>query len=350
MRRSVVLVALIVLCSNYLPVYASAENNLPNTESNYMPIIVELDEEESAEKEASAKKYDESMHAAEELNQYKKIVFEYVDYLDTVKEVASKYSKDTITQKNRLQAYSDYNSIIIPNYIEYFQQLNVDYDFNKSIFSTELEKINDTYILYLDTTLDGFIKIRDTLSKTNFKKSDIIAGFEKLDEAEVYYNNMLKLWDAYTKEYDLLIKFDDYSPMKIKELNRFKSMLLINNVYRDNAVAEIKKYNPITEENRKQAYISYNNVVIPNFTKFISLMKKIEAPNHQLHDIHSMYIKGLEIQFQGYNMFKDALYKNPLNINKLTAAWKKVNEGQAYLDVVNKNIKLYEAKYSGSFE
>lgn len=100
-----------------------------------------------------------------------------------------------------------------------------------------------------------------------------------------------------------------------------------------------------TGTNRKQRYIAFNNVIVPNFTKYVIESKKIKAPNAELIALHDVYLKSIKFQLEALTMMKEALYKTKISNTAINAANKKMLEGNKYEDQYLAGIVKYKKKY-----
>lgn len=101
----------------------------------------------------------------------------------------------------------------------------------------------------------------------------------------------------------------------------------------------------LTNANRKERYIAFNNVIVPNYTKYVIEAKKIKAPNAELQALHEVYLKSIKLQLEALTMMKQALYKPNLSNNSIIAANKKMNEGVKVEDIFYEGINKYKDNY-----
>lgn len=118
---------------------------------------------------------------------------------------------------------------------------------------------------------------------------------------------------------------------------------------------EIQKTNTLEKEiideyekNINTEYFSQalNDVVIPKYTEFLSLLKSIKPKTEEIIELHDLYVKGAKKQLEAFEVIKTGLESKDNNI--IESGNKLLNESEKYmsdykkilLNLVNKhNIK-----------
>lgn len=110
-------------------------------------------------------------------------------------------------------------------------------------------------------------------------------------------------------------------------------------VYESKALDAAGGNNYITSSNRKSFFLRLNNTVIPNYTKYVSMLKQVKPANPELKKIHDKLIKGSYAQLEGYQLFKQSVSKTKINKTFLKQGNDKIAAGI-------KNIKKYQDEIS----
>lgn len=96
---------------------------------------------------------------------------------------------------------------------------------------------------------------------------------------------------------------------------------------------------------RKTFFLSLNNTVVPNYTKFVSGLKNLKPNNAELKEIHNYYLAGAKLQLEGFIIMRDSLKTTKINYYKFETGNKKVIEGAKQLDKMSALLDKYESKY-----
>lgn len=122
-------------------------------------------------------------------------------------------------------------------------------------------------------------------------------------------------------------------------------------VYRTKAFNAIGGSTYVTSSNRKSLFLKLNNTVIPNYTKYVSMLKQIKPQNADLKKIHDKLIKGSYTQLEAYQLFKKSVSKTKVNDTFLKQGNDKVAAGKKSIEQYFKELQAYAAKlgYENSF-
>lgn len=112
-------------------------------------------------------------------------------------------------------------------------------------------------------------------------------------------------------------------------------------VYETKAMSAIGGNTYITSSNRKSFFLTLNNTAIPNYTKYVSMLKQIKPENTQLKKIHDKLIKGSYAQLEGYQLFKKSVSKTTVNRTFLKQGNDKIATGKKSIEQYLKEVKTY---------
>ncbi|WP_145321137.1 hypothetical protein [Paenibacillus xylanexedens] len=115
-------------------------------------------------------------------------------------------------------------------------------------------------------------------------------------------------------------------------------------VYEKKALDAVGGSTYITSSNRKSFYLKLNNTAIPNYTKYVSMLKQIKPENAELKKIHAKLIKGSYAQLEGYQLFKKSVAKTKVNSNLLKQGNDKIATGIKSIQQYHAEIKAYGEK------
>ncbi|MDQ0722553.1 hypothetical protein QF049_003814 [Paenibacillus sp. W4I10] len=115
-------------------------------------------------------------------------------------------------------------------------------------------------------------------------------------------------------------------------------------VYEKKALDAVGGSTYITSSNRKSFYLKLNNTAIPNYTKYVSMLKQIKPENAELKKIHAKLIKGSYAQLEGYQLFKKSVAKTKVNSNLLKQGNDKIASGIKSIQQYHAEIKAYGEK------
>ncbi|AIQ10950.1 hypothetical protein [Paenibacillus durus] len=140
---------------------------------------------------------------------------------------------------------------------------------------------------------------------------------------------------------------DDANDVMLDALIEYVDQMAPLEKYENSALSAYNKYRVVTPSNRKKAYLAFNNVIVPNYTKLVVGLKKIEPLNEELNVIHSHLLSGSKLQLEGFTIMKTSLYSTKIDYKKLTNANKKLAAGRALFDKAKTEINEYTTKYGG---
>ncbi|PQP83277.1 hypothetical protein C0Q44_00675 [Paenibacillus sp. PCH8] len=120
--------------------------------------------------------------------------------------------------------------------------------------------------------------------------------------------------------------------------------LTVSAVYEKKALDAVGGNTYITSSNRKSFYLKLNNTAIPNYTKYVSMLKQIKPENAELKKIHAKLIKGSYAQLEGYQSFKKAVAKTKVNSTFLKQGNDKIATGIKSIQQYHAEIKAYGEK------
>lgn len=69
----------------------------------------------------------------------------------------------------------------------------------------------------------------------------------------------------------------------------------------------------LTNVTRKQIFINLNNMIVPNYTKYVSDLKQMQPANPELAAIHQKVIRGSYLQLEAMMIYKKAVSKTKIN-------------------------------------
>lgn len=163
-----------------------------------------------------------------------------------------------------------------------------------------------------------------------YSASDV---FESKDEAYDYLDDFRTVVDP-----KLLDAYDDYVAY-FKVTNSAKS-------YGDIGLSTYNKSTAFTKATRKQAYNNIKTIAIPNYTKFINIVKKAKPQQPKLIALHEKFIKGANIQLEGFKLFANYLNTpNPTAKQRYTIN-AKINLAGKMITQYNKDIYAYVNQFS----
>lgn len=130
----------------------------------------------------------------------------------------------------------------------------------------------------------------------------------------------------------------------INELQAYADQLTPFAKYEEAAVNTYAKYRLVTPKTRKQAYLAFNNVIIPNYTKFVYFLKNVKTTNTYLAAMNADYIKGAKLQLEGFNLMKASLSKASIDQKMYKAANVKLNAGYKLIAKFSTDFENYALK------
>lgn len=105
----------------------------------------------------------------------------------------------------------------------------------------------------------------------------------------------------------------------------------------------------VTSANRKSIFLKLNNTAVPNYTKYVSMLKQIKPENAELQKIHNKLIKGSYAQLEGYLLFKKSVSKTKVNSTLLKQGNAKIDTGIKILEQYKKEIQAYAQELGYDF-
>lgn len=105
----------------------------------------------------------------------------------------------------------------------------------------------------------------------------------------------------------------------------------------------------VTSANRKSIFLKLNNTAVPNYTKYVSMLKQIKPENAELKKIHNKLIKGSYAQLEGYLLFKKSVSKTKVNSALLKQGNAKIDTGIKILEQYKKEIQAYAQELGYDF-
>lgn len=115
-------------------------------------------------------------------------------------------------------------------------------------------------------------------------------------------------------------------------------------VYEKKAMDAVGGNTYITSSNRKSFYLKLNNTAIPNYTKYVSMLKQIKPENAELKKIHAKLVKGSYAQLEGYQLFKKSVAKTKVNSKLLKQGNDKIASGIKSIQQYHTEITAYGEK------
>ncbi|PAF31247.1 hypothetical protein [Paenibacillus sp. 7516] len=105
----------------------------------------------------------------------------------------------------------------------------------------------------------------------------------------------------------------------------------------------------VTSANRKSIFLKLNNTAVPNYTKYVSMLKQIKPENAELKKIHNKLIRGSYAQLEGYLLFKKSVSKTKVNSALLKQGNAKIDTGIKILEQYKKEIQAYAQELGYDF-
>ncbi|NUU78037.1 hypothetical protein [Paenibacillus xylanilyticus] len=105
----------------------------------------------------------------------------------------------------------------------------------------------------------------------------------------------------------------------------------------------------VTSANRKSIFLKLNNTAVPNYTKYVSMLKQIKPENAELKKIHAKLVKGSYAQLEGYLLFKKSVSKTKVNSALLKQGNAKIDTGIKILEQYKKEIQAYSKELGYDF-
>lgn len=138
-------------------------------------------------------------------------------------------------------------------------------------------------------------------------------------------------------------------PQEMIDFVNYGIMLEKASVLEEKATSVYNKNKLVNNHNRKQAYIEFNTVIVPNYTKFVVELKKITAPNDELQKLHNMFLQGAKLQLEGFTIMKQVTFKPVIKNGAFSGANKKLDAGAKYITAFLNGIDAYQQKYDPNY-
>ncbi|QLG36751.1 hypothetical protein HW560_00400 [Paenibacillus sp. E222] len=120
-------------------------------------------------------------------------------------------------------------------------------------------------------------------------------------------------------------------------------------VYEEKAFNALVGSSYITSSNRKSVFLKLTNTAIPNYTKYVSMLKLIKPQNAELQKIHASLIKGSYTQLEGFQLAKKAVSKTTINSAVLKQGNAKIDTGKKSIEKYQKELSAYADKLGYEF-
>ncbi|MDO7905493.1 hypothetical protein Q5741_03585 [Paenibacillus sp. JX-17] len=129
-----------------------------------------------------------------------------------------------------------------------------------------------------------------------------------------------------------------------QQLQDYTAALEPLGVYEDKAIDTYRNNNYVNAANRKTTFLAFNNIIVPNYTKFVQGLKAIQTPNSDLKYLHYKYTRGAYLQLEGLMLFKQSLYSQKINYKLFNQANDKLAAGRKLIDQFNTEFEAYANK------
>lgn len=138
-----------------------------------------------------------------------------------------------------------------------------------------------------------------------------------------------------------------HEEIMVKDIEEYSKQLELLENYEDKAITVYNQLIDlrIKDSTRKTFFLSLNNTVVPNYTKFVSGLKYLKVNNAELKEVHNHYLAGAKLQLEGMTIMRDSLKTTKINYSKFEAGYNKVGEGVKQLDKAELLLDNYIRKY-----
>ncbi|MEK3758241.1 hypothetical protein MKZ07_07335 [Paenibacillus sp. FSL P4-0338] len=145
----------------------------------------------------------------------------------------------------------------------------------------------------------------------------------------------------------VVIKEPTHEEIMSKDIEEYSKQLQLIGKYENKAITSYNELIDlgIKDSTRKTFFLSLNNTVVPNYTKFVSGLKYLKVNNAEIKEIHSHYLAGAKLQLEGMTIMRDSLKTTKINHSKFKAGYNKVGEGVKQLDKAELLLDNYIRKY-----
>lgn len=138
-------------------------------------------------------------------------------------------------------------------------------------------------------------------------------------------------------EPDMLDAYDDYVLYLTTIIKYRKYEALAGKSYEQHRVDSVKT--------RVQSYNAMTQTIIPNYQRFIYLIKTIKPAEPQLAKLHQQFIKGTILQLEGFKLMREYLSKAKRNDTLFYKANNKIKAGKTIIDQHNAAMMKYAAQF-----
>ncbi|WP_046216376.1 hypothetical protein [Paenibacillus wulumuqiensis] len=138
-------------------------------------------------------------------------------------------------------------------------------------------------------------------------------------------------------EPDMLDAYDDYVIYLTTTLKHRKYEALANTAY--------QKYRVDSVKTRVQSYNGMTHSVIPNYKKFVSLMKTVNPADSKLNKLHQNLLKGISLQLEGFQLLQKYFSKAKRDDLLFYKANNKLKSGKKWIDQYNTELFNYVAQF-----
>ncbi|MEK3699753.1 hypothetical protein NYE33_22505 [Paenibacillus sp. FSL R10-2199] len=143
----------------------------------------------------------------------------------------------------------------------------------------------------------------------------------------------------------VVIKEPTREEIMLRDLEDYYEQLQPIASYENKAIDTFIQNRHLNDSTRKSLFLTLNNTVLPNYTKFVSGLKNLKANNAELKEIHNYYLAGAKLQLEGFTIMRDSLKTTKINYSKFETGNKKVIEGAKQLDKAGILVDKYKSKY-----
>ncbi|MEK4348809.1 hypothetical protein [Paenibacillus sp. FSL P4-0184] len=143
----------------------------------------------------------------------------------------------------------------------------------------------------------------------------------------------------------VVIKEPTHEEIMLQDLEDYIEQLQPLGSYEKKAITTLNQNSFLNDSTRKTIFLTLNNTVLPNYTKFVSGLKNLKANNVELKEIHTSYLAGAKLQLEGFTIMRDSLRTTKINWSKFNAGEKKVAEGIKQLNKSEMLLDKYAIKY-----
>lgn len=143
----------------------------------------------------------------------------------------------------------------------------------------------------------------------------------------------------------VVIKEPTHEEIMLQDLEDYIEQLQPLGSYEKKAITTLNQNRLLNDSTRKTLFLTLNNTVLPNYTKFVSGLKNLKANNVELKEIHTYFLAGAKLQLEGFTIMRDSLKTTKINWSKFNAGEKKKAEGIKQLNKSEMLLDEYAIKY-----